>query len=114
MKGPRESEGLVRTPASHYRVPNENFVLVMLAFLGCFQTDSLDEVVERLNHGSISTIESRDLFFGNGLVRSDGNEESFPLSPWRAASRDHNGGIQACTLPVSPGVPAGSVDISRG
>ena len=44
----------------------------MLAFLGCFQTDSLDEVVERLNHGSISTIESRDLFFGNGLVRSEG------------------------------------------
>ena len=44
----------------------------MLAFLSCFQTDSLDEVVERLNHSCISTIESRDLFFGNGLVRGKG------------------------------------------
>jgi hypothetical protein len=44
----------------------------MLAFLGCFQTDSLDEVVQRLNDSSISTIESRDLFFGNGLVRGEG------------------------------------------
>ena len=44
----------------------------MLAFLSCFQTDSLDEVVERLNHSSISTIESRDLFFWDGLVRGKG------------------------------------------
>src|SRR5207244_10506843 len=46
---------------SHYRVPNENFVLVMLAFLGCFQTDSLDEVVERLNHGSRSEEHTSEL-----------------------------------------------------
>src|SRR2546422_7916213 len=61
----------VRT-ASHYRVPDENFVLVALSFLGSFQTDSLDEIVQGLNDGGISTIESRDLFFWDGLVRGKG------------------------------------------
>jgi hypothetical protein len=38
-----------------YRVPDENFVVVAVEFLGCFQTDSLDQIVECLNHGGIST-----------------------------------------------------------
>src|SRR5947207_2279143 len=53
-------------------VPDENFVLVALSFLGSFQADSLYEIVQRLNDGSISTIESRDLFFWDGLVRGKG------------------------------------------
>jgi hypothetical protein len=43
-----------------------------LPFLGGFQTDSFDEIVQRLNHRSISTIEGGDLFFGNGLVCGKG------------------------------------------
>src|SRR5947207_12755582 len=53
-------------------VPDEDFVLVALSFLGSFQADSLYEIVQRLNDGSISTIESRDLFFWDGLVRGKG------------------------------------------
>ena len=64
------------TPDLGYRVPDENFVLVALGFLGCFQTDTLDEIVQGLNHGGISTIESRDLFFGNGLVGGKGLKDA--------------------------------------
>ena len=115
------------SPLFPYRAPNEDFVLVALCFLGGFQADSLDEIVEGLDDGGISTIESRDLFFWDRLVSgkgmqnassqrstdffiklqehqtdliavgeagSGGNEGSFRSSPWRAASRSHNGEIQ--------------------
>ena len=55
-----------------YRAPNENCVLVVVTFLGCFQTDNIHEVVQRLNHRGISSVEGGDLFSGNGLVRGKG------------------------------------------
>jgi hypothetical protein len=55
-----------------YRAPNETSVLVAVTFLRCFQTDNIDEVVERLNHRGISLVEGGDLFSGNGLVRGKG------------------------------------------
>src|SRR6266852_2470165 len=57
---------------SHYRVPNEDFVLVALSFLGRFQADRLYEIVQRLNDGGISTIEIADPFFWDRLVRGKG------------------------------------------
>src|SRR5215831_5272601 len=45
---------------------------------------------------------------------SVGNEGFFPPILWRAASKGHIGGIQACTLPGPCGVPVGFVGISRG
>src|SRR2546430_2176921 len=42
--------------------------LVALSFLGRFQADSLYEIVQRLNDGSISTIEIADLFFWDRFV----------------------------------------------
>ena len=59
-----------------YRAPNENPVLVAVTFLGCFQTDNIDEVVQRLNHRSISLVEGGDLFSGNGLVRGKGLQDA--------------------------------------
>ena len=56
----------------HYRAPNENFVLAVLSFLGGFQADGLDEIVQRLDDGGISTIESRDLFFWDRFVSGKG------------------------------------------
>src|SRR6516162_1763920 len=58
-----------------YRAPNENSVLVKVTFLGCFQTDNIDEIVERLNHRGISLVEGGDLFSGDGLVRGKGLQD---------------------------------------
>src|SRR6516164_10152052 len=58
-----------------YRAPNENCGLVAVTFLGCFQTDNMHEVVQRLNHRSISSVEGGDLFSGNGLVRGKGLQD---------------------------------------
>ena len=41
-------------------------------FLGGFQADSLDEIVECLNDGGISTIEGGDLFFWDRSVSGKG------------------------------------------
>ena len=59
-------------PLVPYRTSSENFVPVAVKFLGCFQTDKIDEVVQRLNHRGISLVEGGDLFGGDGLLRSKG------------------------------------------
>src|SRR5215472_17301135 len=59
-----------------YRAPNENCVLVAVPFLGCFQTDNIHEIIQRLNHRGISSVEGGDLFPGNGLVRGKGLQDA--------------------------------------
>jgi hypothetical protein len=59
-----------------YRAPNETSVLVAVTFPGCFQTDNINEVVERLNHRGISLVEGGDFFSGNGLVRGKGLQDA--------------------------------------
>ena len=59
-----------------YRAPNENPVLVAVTFLGCFQTDNIHEIIQRLNHRGISSVEGGDLFPGNGLVRGKGLQDA--------------------------------------
>src|SRR5271165_2909092 len=59
-----------------YRAPNENSVLAAVTFLGCFQTDNIDEVVQSLNHRGISLVEGGDFFSGNGLVRGKGLQDA--------------------------------------
>ena len=51
--------------------PEREFCSHKYSFLGCFQADGVDEVVEGL-HDSDMPIEGSDLFFGDGLVRSKG------------------------------------------
>src|SRR6516225_8040019 len=41
-----------------YRAPNENCGLVAVTFLGCFQTDNIHEVVQRLNNRSKSWVKA--------------------------------------------------------
>jgi hypothetical protein len=43
-----------------------------VSFLGGFQADRVDEIIQSLNDGRISSIESRDLLFRNGLVIGKG------------------------------------------
>src|SRR5215469_5038927 len=52
--------------------PEREFCSHKYSFLGCFQADGVDEVVEGLHDSDISPIEGSDLFFGDGLVRSKG------------------------------------------
>jgi hypothetical protein len=41
-------------------------------YLGGFQADRVDEIIQSLNDGSISNIESRDLLFRNASVIGKG------------------------------------------
>ena len=66
-KGSRAASGL-----DVYTVQNENFALIRYSFLGCFQPDGVQEVIEGLHDRGISAIEGSDLFFRDGLVRSKG------------------------------------------
>src|SRR5262249_58531539 len=52
--------------------PGREFCSHKYSFLGCFQADGVDEVVEGWHDSDISPIEGSDLFFGDGLVRSKG------------------------------------------
>src|SRR6516165_1755581 len=63
-------------PLAAYRAPNENCVRVAVTFLGCFQTDNIHEVIQRLKHRGISLVEGGDLFSGNGLVRGKGLQDA--------------------------------------
>src|SRR5215469_2353556 len=73
-RGAAQGGSRKRTLAA-YRAPNENCGLVTVTFLSCFQTDNIHEVVQRLNHRGISSVEGSDLFFGNGLVRGKGLQD---------------------------------------
>src|SRR6516164_8242432 len=59
-----------------YRAPSEDCVLVAVAFLGCFQAHNIQEVVQRLDHGGVSSVESGDLFCRDGLVSSKGLQDA--------------------------------------
>jgi hypothetical protein len=59
-----------------YRAPSENSVVVAGTFLGCFQADHIDEIVQRLNHRGISLVEGGDLFCRDGLVSSKGLQDA--------------------------------------
>ena len=66
----------VRRELDTYRAPSGNSVLVAGTFLGCFQADNIDEIVQRLNHRGISLVEGGDLFCRDGLVSSKGLQDA--------------------------------------
>jgi hypothetical protein len=43
-----------------------------VCFLGGFEADSIDDIIQSLNDGSVSRVESGDLFFGKRLVSGKG------------------------------------------
>jgi hypothetical protein len=43
-----------------------------VCFLGGFEADSIDEIIQSLNDGSVSRVESGDLFLGERLVSGKG------------------------------------------
>src|SRR6266566_2739285 len=126
-KYPRTSATRMRTPTSlaryrvpngnfvlvavaflaRYRVPNGNFVLVAVAFLGGFQTDRLDEIVQRLKHGSVSTVQGCDLFLGDGLVCGKGLQDAgseWSIKPFIELQENYADLIAVREEPVAAGV----------
>lgn len=82
----------------------------MLSFrvrLGGFQIDRFDEIVQRLNHGSVSTIESGDPFFRDGLVRGKGLQDTgreWSIKPFIELQENYADLIAVWEEPVAAGV----------